>query len=343
MFDAHRGKMRLASLARCSLPATVMKLALYPLIVTALAALSMLLTKTATASPRRGSFANAQEDALADGDVDPEDIVARGAPGSAGTRTTPGVPWGSAWLSVVGFSRRTLDERREQGGFIILGLPLDRFAAGRSSLTDISQVTNIEHVAAIEQPFEMAISTRLARECVSAAWRAAGLGVDDARLDSIISRARWSAMLPEARLRAVRFEDAQLSLDTSTDTSKLRDSAGANVGFEARLTWRFDRLLYADDEPAFERIRLEQRDARTRVASKVLEVLFHWQRAALDLRSLPPAQQGTRDEAEVRLRLLEAEALLDVLTNGHFRPRRPGAGAEYAAPVPLVRGPANNL
>ena len=34
---------------------------------------------------------------------------------------------------------------------------------------------------------------------------------------------------------------------TGTDTSRLRDSAGANVGLEARLTWRFDRLIYADD------------------------------------------------------------------------------------------------
>ncbi|HVJ93569.1 MAG TPA: hypothetical protein VM580_27395, partial [Labilithrix sp.] len=39
--------------------------------------------------------------------------------------------------------------------------------------------------------------------------------------------------------------------------------------------------------------------------------LLHWQRAALDLRSLPPTQQGTRDEADVRLRLMEAEAVLD--------------------------------
>jgi hypothetical protein len=111
-------------------------------------------------------------------------------------------------------------------------------------------------------------------------------------------------------------------MDTGTDTSKLRDSAGANVGFEARLTWRFDRLIYADDEPQFERIRLEQRDARARVGAKVLEALFHWQRAVLDLRTLPPAQQGTRDEADVRLRLMEAEAALDVLTNGWFTAHR---------------------
>ncbi|HVH43864.1 MAG TPA: hypothetical protein VM925_16035 [Labilithrix sp.] len=346
-----------------------MKLALYPLFVTALATLLLLLTKTASASPRRGSPANVQEDALADGEIDPEDIAARGALSTVATgagRPVLGSPSGSAWVSLLGFSRRTLDERREIGGFVVIGLPLDRFARANTRVTTASSVEAmpelvstsapepgfVERVAASEQPFDVVLTPRLARACVGSAWRAAGLGSDDARLDAIVSRARWSAVLPEARLRAVRFEDARLSLDTSTDTSRLRDSEGANVGFEARLTWRFDRLLYADDEPAFERIRLEQRDARARIGSKVLEALFHWQRAALDLRSLPPAQQGTRDEADARLRLMEAEAALDVLTNGQFASQLQLAlqagGAkrgmrEYGAPLPVGRGPSNDL
>ncbi|MDF2693575.1 MAG: hypothetical protein K0S65_1958, partial [Labilithrix sp.] len=263
------------------------------------------------------------------------------------------------------------DDRQEVGGFLLVGLPLDRFARGSTRVTTAAaampalvqasasasastSAASFQHVSTSsvgEQPFELALTPRLARSCVAAAWRAAGLGADDARLDAIVSRARWSAVLPEARLRAVRFEDARLSLDTSTDTSRLRDSAGANVGFEARLTWRFDRLIYADDEPAFERIRLEQRDARARIGARVLDALFHWQRAALDLRSLPPSQQGTRDEADVRLRLMEAEASLDVLTNGwfvHQRPRLgtrqvPAGSGDYAAPLPLGRGSAGDL
>ena len=375
--------------ARRSLFATRMKLGLYPVLLIAVTTLLLLVARTAGASPRRSSISLAQEDALADGDIDPEDIAAGGAlrtlSGATGGRPVLGTPPGSAWVSLLGFSRRTLDDRREIGGFIVLGLPLDRFARGGTRMTsprtgepgvtaspalrdgelDLVRTSfdraSLEHVSATETPFDLALTPRLARSCVAAAWRAAGLGADETRLDAIVSRARWSAVLPEARLRAVRFEDARLSLDTSTDTSKLRDSTGANVGFEARLTWRFDRLIYADDEPAFERIRLEHRDARARIGAKVLEALFHWQRAALDLRSLPPAQQGTRDEADVRLRLMEAEAVLDVLTNGwfgaHGRPggeRRgspappsrggPGAGAgEYAAPVPLGRSVPGDL
>ena len=350
-------------MARPSLSRGAMKLGLYPVLLAAITTLLLLVARTAGASPRRSAFANAQEDALADGDIDPEDIATHGPleslPGATSGRPILGRPSGSAWVSLLGFSRRTLDDRHEIGGFVVLGLPLERFARGGTRVTSVGPAARpddpaivhastqggmLQRVAATEQPFELALTSRLARSCVAAAWRAAGLGSDDARLDSIVSRARWSAVLPEARLRAVRFEDARLSLDTSTDTSKLRDSTGANVGFEARLTWRFDRLVYADDEPAFERIRLEHRDARTRIGAKVLEALFHWQRAALDLRTLPPAQQGTRDEADVRLRLMEAEAALDVLTNGWFASQGHATQPPRAArPIPLQENGGGDL
>lgn len=344
-----------------------MTLGLHRLVIALVACVLLFTAKSSRASPRSSS--NTQEDALADADVDPDDIATHG-PLAALSGATTGRPVlggasGSAWVSLLGFTRRTLEDRHEIGGFILVGLPLDRFARANTRVTTMAPPTfgsipglrpastnealPLERVSMSEHPFDLALTPRLARSCVAAAWRASGLGADDARLDAIVSRARWSAVLPEARLRAVRFEDARLSLDTSTDTSRLRDSAGANVGFEARLTWRFDRLIYADDEPAFERIRLEQRDARSRIGAKVLEALFHWQRAALDLRSLPPAQQGTRDEADVRLRLMEAEAALDVLTNGWFatqkgrlgQPARTDAG--YAAPVPTGRSSPGDL
>lgn len=343
-----------------------MKLGLYPALLIAVTTLLLLVARTAGASPRRSSIALAQEDALADGDIDPEDIATgqalRSLSGGSNGNIVLGTPAGSAWVSLVGFSRRTLDDRREIGGFLVLGLPLERFARGGTRVTTAAPLPRAEVVPiapaslregalerttlAAEQPFDLALTPRLARACVAAAWRAAGLGADETRLDAIVSRARWSAALPEARLRAVRFEDARLSLDTSTDTSKLRDSTGANVGFEARLTWRFDRLIYADDEPAFERIRLEHRSARTRLAAKVLEALRHWQRAALDLQQTP---QGTRDEADARLRSIEAEAALDVLTNGWFgvNAQRPARGSQRAPglvppadAVPLLLDPS---
>ncbi len=270
----------------------------------------------------------ATDDALADGEVDPEDLVARATVGRAVPPRTPG---GHAWVSLLGYARRNaITEERDVGGMVVVGLPLDRIA--RPSVRPAVEATRVVAIEGADAT--LALTPRLARTCVAAAWRTAGLGPDDARLASIVSRARWSALLPEARVRAVRFEDARLSTDTGTDSARWRDSAGANVGFEGRLTWRLDRLLYADDEPAFERLKLERQDARTRVASRTLEALFHWQRAFIDLRSLPPASRGTRDEADAALRVLEAEAALDVLTSGWFTSWR--ARGETSRPPMIV-------
>lgn len=263
------------------------------------------------------------EDALYEGEIDAEDVAT--APsllrGTGAPRASPPLARGSSFLSVVGFSRtNTIFEEREVGGFLVLGLPLDRHVDQRR-LPLVRASLPLESVQASAP--DVNAGTRLARGAVEAAWRAAGLALDDERLDSIVARARWSAILPEARLRAVRFEDARLSLDTGTDTSRLRDSAGANIGFEARLTWRFDRLVYADDEPQFERLRVEHRDARTRIGAKVLEAYVHWQRAATDLRLLPAGQTGSREEADLVLRMVEAEAALDILTQGWFGAHKP--------------------
>lgn len=263
------------------------------------------------------------EDALADGDVDAEDVfLGLGRESRDAPR-----PTGPFALSLAVTARES-----EVGGLVVLALPLDRLARGSTRATSLAPaVTRVALAGGADPspaPFDIALSPRLARACVGAAWAAAGLGADESRLDAIVTRARWSALLPETRLRAIRYDSASLysSLDPVGTPTYFRDTTGGNLGLEARVTWRFDRLLYADDEPSIERIRLDQRDARSRLAGKTLELLFHWQRATLDLRTLPPSQAGTRDEADVVLRILEAEASLDVLTNGWFTPHRPKRG-----------------
>jgi hypothetical protein len=228
---------------------------------------------------------------------------------------------------------------------VVIGLPLDRFArVSARSVVPASPSVGIPSVvvASTVEEQSLAVTPRLARATVEAAWRAAGLGNDDARLDAIVSRARWSAVLPETRLRAIRYDDQRLYTESAADVSRLRDSAGANVGLEARLTWRFDRLLYAEDEPSFERMRLERHDARSRIAGRVLEALFHWHRAWLEVRwaqaasrdAREPPSRPSRDETEATLRVMEAEATLDVLTNGWFTASRP----RFAVKAPI--GPA---
>jgi hypothetical protein len=287
----------------------------------------------ARASPR----ARSDEELLGDGEIDPEDLVGRATVGrGSALRAAPG---GEAWVSLEGFTRKTVLGEREVGGMVVVGLPLDRLtrastrgAAATSvpSATPIPSATANVVVVSGSDEAAAAVTPKLARASVQAAWRAAGLGSDDARLDAIVARARWSALLPETRLRAVRFDDQRLYAESTADANRLRDSAGANVGLEARLTWRFDRLLYADDEPSFERMRLERHDARARIAGRVLEALFHWHRAWLEVRWAQAASREarevptrpSRDEVEATLRLMEAEATLDVLTAGWFTASR---------------------
>ena len=162
------------------------------------------------------------------------------------------------------------------------------------------------------------VAASLARPCVAAAWRTSGLGVDDARIDSLIARSRASALLPETRVRAMRLwtDAAHATTLTTTNDTSYYDAIGANLVLELRLTWRLDRLLYASDEPTLERVRLERQDARIRVANRTLEALFAWQRATIEGREAPP---GSRAEGESRLRAAEAAATLDVLTGGGSR------------------------
>ncbi len=270
------------------------------------------------------------EESVGDGDLDADDLVGRA---TVGPSIVAGARGAGAWLSLSGFTRHVGPGEREIGGFLAVGVPLDRMAtvAARTSST-----------SATAADMEATLTPRLSRATVEAAWRAASLGPDDARLDSILSRARWSAALPETRLRATRIEDQRLSTDASLDASRLRDSTGANVGFEARLTWRLDRLVYADDEPAFERMRLERHDARARIAGRVLESLFHWHRASLEMRWAQAASRDarearpSRDEIEATLRMTEAEATLDVLTAGWFSSTRSRGVLARPTAVPVT-------
>ena len=192
-------------------------------------------------------------------------------------------------MSLVGFERQLLSGRRDVGGMVVVGLALDRIAAGSVHRHRRPAASPRLPPAASRLPRGGARRSRrlaapqLARKCVAAAWRTAGLGADDARIDALISRSRASALLPETRLRAMRLWDDASHATTlaTTDDTSYYDAIGANLVLEVRLTWRLDRLLYAGDEPTLERVRLERQDARARVAARTLEALFAWQRATV--------------------------------------------------------------
>ncbi len=298
-----------------------------------IAALTLLALQALHAAPVRadpwfGSGDNAVEDSFADGDIDKEDTIAM----RIGSHTGAADLRGESWVSLMGFRRELMSGKNDTGGVLLVGLALDRIAAGPvHRIADEAASTPAKTPA--QRDAALLAVPELARKCVTAALRTSGLGVDDARVDDIVSRSRASAWLPETRLRAMRlWDDAAhaTTLATTNDTTYY-DALGANLVLELRLTWRLDRLLFAGDEPTLERVRLERQDARARVATRTLEVLFTWERAEVDAQG---AVAGSREEVEARLRRAEAEATLDVLTGGWFSERDPPS---LTQPDPAVR------
>jgi hypothetical protein len=300
-------------------------------------ALLLLVPSRARADPLFGHGEDALEDAFVDGDLDEEDHVAMRLGGHMGASDVHG----QSWVSLVGFTRELLSGRSDVGGFLVVGLALDRIATGPvHRLADPPRHPRTPPLGPVLPPAAPApappgpailapapaarvvelVPPAFARDCVSAALQASGLGVDDARIDALVSRARESAWLPETRMRAMRLWDSANNATTlaTTDTANFYDAVGANLVLELRLTWRLDRLLYAGDEGTLERVRLERLDARTRLATRTLEVLFTWERATLEARQ---ATSGSPEELGARLRASEAQATLDVLTAGWFSAR----------------------
>jgi len=250
---------------------------------------------------------DAEDDLIADGDMDEDDRVVS----HLGSHTGTADLHGASWVSLGAYVRQLLDGKNDFGGSVVLGLALDRLAAGPvHRIADPPQEARPATAVA-------SLAPGLAHECVVAAWRTAGLGSDDARIDAIVARSRSSAWLPETRLRAMRLwtDASHATLLATTDGTSYYDAVGANLVLEARFTWRLDRLVYAGDEPTLERVRLERQDARSRLGTRTLEALFAWQRARLDETE---AVTGSRDQIEAALRVAEGEANLDVLTGGWF-------------------------
>ena len=306
----------------------------------ALAVLALVLLaiapRAARADPLFDHGQDALEDRFVDGDLDEEDLVAM----RLGAHAAPADLQGGTWVSLVGFTRQLLSGRSDVGGMVIVGLALDRIATGPThGVGDLPRPVAPAPPAppppAAAAPAVVKVEPlppAVARQCVAAALRASGLGVDDAKLDALVARARESAWLPETRMRAMRLwnDTSRVTTTATTDTASYYDGAGANLVLELRLTWRFDRLLYAGDETSIERVRLERQDARARVATHALEVLFAWQRAQV---AAGQAAAGSPEHVEARLRLAEAQATLDVLTGGWFSQRL------EAAATPPARAP----
>jgi hypothetical protein len=160
------------------------------------------------------------------------------------------------------------------------------------------------------------VTAAVARQAVDAALRHAHLNDPDSRLDALAFRSRMASLLPELRLRVTRLVDeAQALSPTNYDPERVTASGGASLWLEARCTWRLDRLAFADEEMALERMRHDRAEAASKLAGRVLELLFAWQRAVL-AQSAP--ESSPEAALAATLKAIEAQGALDVATGGWF-------------------------
>ncbi len=235
---------------------------------------------------------------------------------------------GRLLLETGAFISTSDDGARGFGAWVAVALPLDRLWTPKPPVRMTSALAEgpapdsgkpspepSKKSAPSRRASSLQISPVLARACVAAAWRANGLG-SMADLESMSGRARSSGLLPEARLGVTRSWDrGQKLTPTNTDPYRLQDSTSASQLLEGKLTWRLDRLLFADDEVAVEKLRVQRIQQRAQLAGKVLQALFAWQRARL---AAEDASLRDDERLEAWLGASEAEATLDVLTGGWF-------------------------
>jgi hypothetical protein len=236
---------------------------------------------------------------------------------------------------------------REWGGFLAVGIPLDRLAEPRalgvsavpvagpgltqnppkkeaapSSASD-SPATNKtgknapgDAAPVKSDPLLVLLTPQLARGTVRRALVSAGYMDARARLTSLSGRSRSSAALPELRLRATRTTGQTLRLTPTTDDPYRYSTAGAaELAFEARFTWHLDRLVFSNEEVGIERLRSEWNASEHKLIEHVLLQLALWQRSrvrAADVDSEPEVRETAELEA------IGAAVELDVLTDGWF-------------------------
>jgi hypothetical protein len=235
-------------------------------------------------------------------------------------RDDPEPARGTIALSARAAFRESSHGRRDWLGAISLVVPLERLAAPPRRATQATQAALAEPEPKSEpepaREIELVVTPELARAAVHAALRAGGYPASRRRLEGLARRANSSALLPELRLRGAHTTDESLRLaPTTTDPYRYTQAGGTSVTLEARLTWKLDRLVFADEELHVERMRGQRAGAARTLVREVLRALVAWQRAAIRAEDpgLAPAER-----LDAMLDALEAEVALDVMTNGWF-------------------------
>jgi hypothetical protein len=228
----------------------------------------------------------------------------------------------------LGVRSERSSQHAELSGFLALSVPLERLAAPRAALSSESAPLSESEEPARERaaagdgapepvlPVLLAADlSRLCRDSVAAALRAAGLPEQQRDLSGMAARSRSSALLPELRLRVARAQDEALRLTpTADDPYRFTQDGGDDLVLEARGTWKLDRLIFADEEIAIGRLGLERERMVERLSARIVSLVIAWHHAVSGAQS---QDEKTRSRAEFER--LEAEVTLDVATGGWFR------------------------
>ena len=247
-----------------------------------------------------------------------------------------GASTGSLWVSVQATFIRTDQGKNDFAAMAMLGVPLERFGRRHDRLTYIADrpVPAAPPAVRLEEPTPPPsekkapasdgkpvsepplVTSTLARAAIAAAMEHARLDQTTSRVERLAGRARASALLPELRVRVTRqLDDSQVLSPTEYDPDRVTATVKASLWLEARATFKLDKLVFADEEVALERMREERLEAGRKLRERVLDTLFAWQKAQR-LRDDPAVEPDVKLKAD--LDVIEAEVTLDVLTGGWF-------------------------
>jgi hypothetical protein len=236
--------------------------------------------------------------------------------------------------------------RTERAAWLSVTLPLE--ALPRPSARPAAAVaatTAAEPSAPAPAPAEQSTSVLgfaelraladFSRRATSVAFIVKGVAAERRRLNSLSTRARVSAALPELRLRAQRNTDQALRwAPTSDDPYRVTQADGAGTTLEASATFRLDRLLFASEELNVERERRQAGEEHLKLERSVLEALLALFRAR-QLACSPGIEEGAR--AEQLIRVAERFSELDGLTAGWFAENAPSlARAVWGFPEAIL-------
>jgi hypothetical protein len=156
------------------------------------------------------------------------------------------------------------------------------------------------------------------------------------RAQSLMSRARWAALLPELRVRLDRRFSRTESLDLGREaTDPLATPVGVDsindLRYEWRATWDLGRIVFNPDEVGASTHALRMAEVRRELETVVIRLYF--ERRRLKAEALASDASDTPPGVQVEIRIQELEAELDALTGGAFsRWRSARAGEPSTTP-----------